>query len=282
MISSSGSPLALTKSDPMMAFGEQLRRAREKSGISLDELSARTKIRVSILEAIERGDLARLPAIFYTKAFVRAYAAEVRLDPEPIVQEYVALSEPPPPAPQQTELRGVRDTPPPPSMAELFGLVRPGLAPLAMFAVAGLLLFAVFKFSHTDRPGPSADVEPGAVATGGNTPPSQAPQGTAAGENSIAPVAHQPDRLTVEIRPTGILWLEGTADGERVIRRLLQPREHIVIDARDEIRLLIGDAGAFDYSINGRPGRRLGGPGEVRTIDVNRANYEELLSTASE
>jgi len=265
-----------------MAFGEQLRRAREDLGVSLEEIAARTKIRVSILDAIERGDVARLPGRFYTKAFLRAYAAEVRLDPESIVREYVALSEPPPPAPQQIEHRGDRNTPPPATMAELFGLVRPGLAPLAMFAVAGVLLLSVYKLSHTEAPGPAADVEPGAVATVGDTRPSQPPQATAAGEHPIVAVTRQPDRLTVEIRPTGILWLEATADGQRVIRRLLQPREHVVVDAREEIRLLIGDAGAFDYSINGRPGRPLGGPGEVRTIEVNRANYGELLATGSE
>ena len=84
------------RSTPMIAFGERLRRAREEAGVSLTEISARTKIRVSVLEAIERADLARLPAAFYTKAFLRAYAAQVHLEAEPIVEEYLAVTEIPP------------------------------------------------------------------------------------------------------------------------------------------------------------------------------------------
>jgi hypothetical protein len=84
----------------------------------------------------------------------------------------------------------------------------------------------------------------------------------------------------VEVRPTGLLWLEATADDKRVIRRLLQPRENVVFNARDEINLRIGDVGAFDYSVNGRPGRPLGGPGQVRTIDITPDNYRAFLSTS--
>lgn len=271
----------------MMHFGQQLRQAREKAGMSLNEISARTKIRVSVLDTIERADLARLPAPFYTKAFLRAYAAEVHLDAEPIVKEYLTLSETSPSASPQTGLATDRDTVP--NMSELFGLLSPRLAPAAMVALAGLLLFFAFKLGHGNRLGPSSEDEPGAVATTGAAPsvattgaaPSPpAAQTSAAGERSIVTTSPQPEVLTVEVRPAGLLWLEGTADGERVIRRLLQPGENLVVQARNEIKLVIGDAGAFDYSIEGLPGRRLGRPGQVRTIDVNWSNYREFLLTA--
>ena len=52
--------------------------------------------------------------------------------------------------------------------------------------------------------------------------------------------------------------------------------EQRVIDVRDELLLLIGDAAAFQYSINGVTGRRLGPPGEVRRIRITRENYSEF------
>lgn len=263
-----------------MAFGEQLKRARETAGLSLDELSARTKIRVSLLDAIERADVARLPGGFYTKAFLRAYAAEVGLDAQPMIHEYEALFDAPPPPPQQIELPGDRDGQTAPNLTELFALIKPRLAPIGMFTLAGVLLVFVFNLRHTDPPGRALDAEPGTAGTTGTAPSSPAPRGAASSEGWVAASSQQPELLKVEVRPTGFLWLEGSADGKRVVRRLLQPPEHLVLEARDEIRLLIGDAGAFAFSINGRPGRPLGRPGEVRTIDVTPGNYQEFLLPA--
>jgi hypothetical protein len=212
----------------------------------------------------------------------------VHLDPEPIVREYAALFDLPPPPPEKPAESAVTRSIAP-TMAELFGLVRPALAPAAVFALAGVLLFGVFKLSRGDRAGsPSPAAEPGAVATSGAASSAPAPETPAQGgpetpahDDSTVATSQQPQPLTVEVRPRGLLWLEGTADGKRVIRRLLQPHENVVFDARGAINLRIGDAGAFDYSVNGQPGRPLGGPGEVRTIDITPDNYGAFLSTST-
>src|SRR5687768_8486798 len=60
-----------------MEFGHQLSAARQQRGLTLDDVSRATKIPVSILDAIDRNDRARLPQGFFTRAFVRAYAQEV-------------------------------------------------------------------------------------------------------------------------------------------------------------------------------------------------------------
>jgi cytoskeleton protein RodZ len=66
---------------PVTDFGERLRRARESRGISLRQVANVTRITVRALEAVERNDLSRLPGGIFTRSFVRAYAAEVGLDP---------------------------------------------------------------------------------------------------------------------------------------------------------------------------------------------------------
>jgi cytoskeleton protein RodZ len=62
--------------------GERPRRAREARGISLRQVSNVTRISIRTLEAVERNDRSRLPGGIFTRAFVRAYATEVGLDPE--------------------------------------------------------------------------------------------------------------------------------------------------------------------------------------------------------
>jgi cytoskeleton protein RodZ len=69
-------------------FGSRLRAAREARGVSLRDIAATTKISVLVLEALERNDASRLPGGLFSRAFVRAYAKEVGLDPEQTVREF--------------------------------------------------------------------------------------------------------------------------------------------------------------------------------------------------
>jgi cytoskeleton protein RodZ len=71
-------------------FGGHLKQAREQRGVSLRTIADRTKISVLALEALERNDVSRLPGGIFTRAFVRAYAAEVGLDPEDTVRRFLA------------------------------------------------------------------------------------------------------------------------------------------------------------------------------------------------
>jgi cytoskeletal protein RodZ len=70
--------------------GAGLRRRREERRISLRQIAAHTKISPGALEAIERDDLKRLPGGIFTRAFVRAYATELQLDPERTLIEFLA------------------------------------------------------------------------------------------------------------------------------------------------------------------------------------------------
>src|SRR3954468_21057749 len=71
-------------------FGGKLRDARERRGVSLRQIANATKISVAALEALERNDISRLPGGIFSRAFVRSYAIEIGLDPEPTIQEFIA------------------------------------------------------------------------------------------------------------------------------------------------------------------------------------------------
>jgi cytoskeletal protein RodZ len=73
----------------MQDFGAKLRRAREGRGVSLRQIAATTKISVSALEALERNDVSKLPGGLFSRAFVRSYAAEIGLDPEQTLNEFL-------------------------------------------------------------------------------------------------------------------------------------------------------------------------------------------------
>ena len=79
----------------------------------------------------------------------------------------------------------------------------------------------------------------------------------------------------MDLHPWG-LW---TADGQRVIYRLLGAGEDVRIEAHEEIVLRIGDAASMTFSINGAAGRPLGKAGEAVTIRVTPENYREFLNS---
>ncbi len=73
---------------PKGTFGEHLRREREMRGVSLDEISAATRIGTRFLEAMENEQWERLPGGVFNRGFVRAVARFLGLDEESLVAEY--------------------------------------------------------------------------------------------------------------------------------------------------------------------------------------------------
>ena len=55
----------------MKQAGRELRHAREGLGLSIDDISQRTKIKPHLLQAIEAGDIARLPGGLYARGLLR-------------------------------------------------------------------------------------------------------------------------------------------------------------------------------------------------------------------
>lgn len=60
--------------------GEQLRAAREKQKVSLEDVAAQTRIPLRHLQSIETADWDNLPAPTYTIGFAKSYASAVGLD----------------------------------------------------------------------------------------------------------------------------------------------------------------------------------------------------------
>lgn len=70
-----------------LSIGEQLRRAREAKGMSLDDVAGRTRIPIRHLQHIEREEWDALPAATYAVGFTRNYANAVGLDGATLARE---------------------------------------------------------------------------------------------------------------------------------------------------------------------------------------------------
>jgi transcriptional regulator with XRE-family HTH domain len=73
------------------SFGARLRERREQQQITLTSIAEQTKISLSLLEALERDDVSHWPAGIFRRAFIRAYAQIIGLDPGVVVGEFLEL-----------------------------------------------------------------------------------------------------------------------------------------------------------------------------------------------
>jgi len=71
-----------------VTIGETLARARMRAGLSVANVSQRTRVRESLIRAIEADDYSGCGGDFYARGHIRSIAAAVGTDPEPLVWEY--------------------------------------------------------------------------------------------------------------------------------------------------------------------------------------------------
>lgn len=262
-----------------MNIGGDLRDAREQRGWSLEDLSGRTRISVSKLAAIEANSFDQLPGGFYRRAYLRAYAREVGLDSERVVDSYrTQVSDDN--KGDKSEVAQQRHTPP--VSRKYLDWLHVQLILLAILGTAAAiaLVFVTVRRHPNATTGisempPSTTQEPHrsespVVGTGGA---SASPSWTAL-ESTIL---YAP--LQVEVLAQGPCWLGATADGKRVVYRVLNEGEHLTLEAREELALRIGDAGNFRFSINGIPGRRLGARGDDLTVRLTPSNFRKFVQS---
>lgn len=77
-----------TTPEPVTTFGRWLADARERRGLTLDDVVHTTKIRRAILEALERGAHDELPERVFVTGYVRSYASAVGVDISDAVRRF--------------------------------------------------------------------------------------------------------------------------------------------------------------------------------------------------
>jgi hypothetical protein len=73
------------------SLGTRLRTQREHQQVSLSAISAKLKIKLSLLEQLEADRVAHWPKGIFGRAYLRDYARSIGMDPEAVVREFLAL-----------------------------------------------------------------------------------------------------------------------------------------------------------------------------------------------
>jgi hypothetical protein len=73
------------------SFGARLRQRREEQAIALVTIAEQTKIKLSLLDGLERDDLSHWPSGIFRRAFIRTYAQAIGLNPDVVVREFLEL-----------------------------------------------------------------------------------------------------------------------------------------------------------------------------------------------
>lgn len=89
-IATSEDDLTAEKKETKPYTGSSLKQIRERKGIQLFEVSLNTKIRMELLESIEDENFDSLPEEVYLKGHLINYASYLLLDPNKVIQDYMA------------------------------------------------------------------------------------------------------------------------------------------------------------------------------------------------
>src|ERR671913_795717 len=71
------------------SFGARLRQRREDRQIDLIAISEQTKIKLALLEALERDDVTHWPSGIFRRAYIRTYAQFIGLDPDVVLKDFL-------------------------------------------------------------------------------------------------------------------------------------------------------------------------------------------------
>jgi cytoskeleton protein RodZ len=240
-----------------LTFGEELRRERLIREVSLDEISASTKISIRLLTALESSDVKKLPAPVFTRGFIRAYSRHLGLDPDEMVNAYIADV-----APDRDRDKGSSKRR---GLKSLFR-GRRGTAGAIVICVTGVLLLLglIVRPERRSTPVAAAHARPVASVSFKNVAVSPGPSPAIQDEAPAAapaPTAAAGVSMILEFEQDS--WTEVSADGARVFSGLIRRGSKHQFDAREGFRLTLGNAGGVRVTVDGRAMEPLGSAGQV-------------------
>jgi cytoskeleton protein RodZ len=263
------------------SFGVRLKQEREQRGITLEEISATTKIGTRMLVALEQDHFDQLPGGIFNKGFIRAYARCLGLDEDQTIADYLIASGN---LPSEKE-KDKRSDSVNESSFELQAEADRGQSnlPWGTFAILLLLValgFAAWGFysreaSKNPRKTGAAPATMNVSPTGSASahlvaaPPASAPPVSAAtviktSPTSLPPPVPKPLSLRITLRSDS--WLSVTSDGREILQGSFTAPTEKTIHASKEIVVKAGNVGALDFEFNGKTLPPQGPEGEVKTL----------------
>ncbi|MEW2545507.1 helix-turn-helix domain-containing protein [Streptomyces sp. NPDC047002] len=260
-------------------LGQTLRQARLAAGLTIDEVSAATRVRAPIVRAIENDDFSRSGGDVYARGHLRMIAREVGLDPEPLVERFDAE-------------HGGRPAPTPTPAAPLFEAERirperrrPNWTAAMVAAIVAVAGFAGFTALHSGSSSDTVAGSGGGSEAGGPTPGSSAgtPSHPAAPEKPAAPkpgasdsaIAAAPrDKVTVKLSAVDDKsWISAKAhNGKLLFDGILAKGESKTFQDDKQVDLILGNAGAIELYVNGKKVDDEFQPGQVERLSYTQGD----------
>jgi cytoskeletal protein RodZ len=249
------------------SIGHALHQARVDAGLTVEEVSGTTRVRIPIVHAIEQNDFSRCGGDVYARGHIRTIARAIGLDPAPLVAQYDAE-------------HGGR--PEPTSAAPLFEAERLRPEPrrpnwtaamvAAIVAVVGFVGFTAFS-GH----------EKGGTQSAGDAPaeqPSPSPSKTKTAEPTPEPsesaIAAVPaDKVTVKLTAKGgASWISAKDHNGRLLHEgVLKEGKSKTFTDKKRIDLVLGNAGNVQLFVNGKEIDR-GEKGQVQRLSYTKGDPE--------
>ena len=248
-------------------IGDLLRRERERQNLSIKDIEKATSIRALYIDAIEKGEYKTLPGEVYAKGFVRNYANYLKLNANEIVNAFneemhpqeelqdAAGSSSAEEARQEQSAERNREEYRGPKITSLesypmekssHGVRNALMVAAAVFVVAFAALIAF-----------GGDEEPSAPAPRAKT---QTQQGQKQTEAAPKPTV---DGVEVKLSFTDRCWTEVVVDGKTEFEGTAEKGKVLTLKGKDKVRITAGNAGALNYSLNGKDMGAIGQKGEV-------------------
>ncbi len=244
-----------------LSFGYYLKAIRVEKGISLDEVSEKTRIRIAHLLLIEKEDLDSLPSEVFVKGFLRAYAKAVGIDGVEVVRRYISSLNA-----YQSNIRSEAD------FAKLSTRFWPNLL-MSLGAMVCIIVLSVFAMSVFHSP-LQTDSQV-------NTNAGEDNNKTGKGVDKIIPkvdnvselgsdlaVKQSKKSLLLSIITIETTWIKVIIDGRMPKEYSLEPGDRIELEALSGFNLLVGNATGVQLILNDKPIEVLGKRGQVVNIQL--------------
>ncbi|WP_283134747.1 helix-turn-helix domain-containing protein [Rhizohabitans arisaemae] len=245
-----------------MSIGTALGEARRAAGLTVSQVSRRTRIRETVIHAIEREDFSLCGGDFYARGHVRNIAKVVGMDPEAAVHTF---DEAHGGVPQPVRAASVFQAETP---IKLRDRRSPNWTAAMIVALAVVVVFGAARMMGSAA-GP-ADIRPASVPSLIVTQAPATPKANAMAEQDPA---KRNRNVVVKVKVIKASFLQVLdAKGKKLYQGTVPAGKTVTWKSKDKIRLTIGNAGGVRLNVNGKD---LGVPGKTGEI-VNRSFGPEV------
>ncbi|WP_326768209.1 helix-turn-helix domain-containing protein [Streptomyces sp. NBC_01591] len=254
--------------DDRPSIGRVLQQARIAAGLTVEEISSSTRVRIPIVHAIEADDFSRCGGDVYARGHIRTLARAVKLDPEPLVSQYDAEHggrPAPTPAAPLFEAERIRSEPRRPNWTAAMVA--------AIVAVVGFVGFTFFK-GGDDGPAATQVAEGPAPHKKSSAPKTDKPVDPKPAPSDSAIAAAPRDKVTVRLDANqGKSWISAKDhNGRLLFDGLLLQGQSKTFQDQERVDLVLGDAGSIELFVNGKKVEDQFQPGQVERLSYTKGD----------